>query len=368
MAEEITDAGEEDRLRALITVAGNPVLTLPNGKRLAAALEKLDFMVSVDIYLNETTRHADIILPTTVHLEHENFDFLFQSTSVRNMVRYSPRVFEPAPDTKHHWEVLLELTARLAGTTAAEFDDMVVAGAIAMFVGQPGTPCEHVDPDEVRRKLGDEPGPARMLDLMLRAGPYGDRFDEAGDGLSLAKLRGTLHALDLGPLEPRLPEILRTADRRIQLAPELLVEDVERLRDSMPEQGRSNGMVLIGRRQMRNMNSWLHNLPVLMSGKDRCTLFVNPDDARRIGIQDGRRARVRSRVGEIVVETVITDEMMPGVVCLPHGFGHGATGTQLSVANAAPGVSFNDIADETLLDELSGNAVLNGIPVEVLPE
>ncbi len=367
MAEEIEEAGDDDRLRALITVAGNPVLTTPNGKRLARALEKLDFMVSVDIYLNETTCHADVILPTTVHLEHENFDFLFQSTSVRNMVRYSPQVFDPLPDAKHHWEVLLELTARLVGTTAEKFDEMVVAGAIATFIGRPGTPCEHVDPDDVRRKLVDVRGPERMLDLLLRAGPYGDRFEDDGEGLSLAKLRGKLHALDLGPLEPRLPEILRTSDRRIQLAPDLLVGDVDRLLGTLEERGRDNRLVLIGRRQLRNMNSWLHNLPELMSGGDRCTLVVNPEDARRSGIANGGRARVRSRTGEVAVAVEVSDEMMPGVVSLPHGFGHGASGTRLSVANEHAGVSYNDMADENVLDALSGNAVLNGIPVEVFP-
>jgi hypothetical protein len=261
--------------------------------------------------------------------------------------------------------VLLELTARLAGTTAEEFDDLVMAGAIATFIGQPATRCEHVDPEDVRRKLGEVRGPERMLDLLLRAGPYGDRFQDDGEGLSLDKLRSTLHAVDLGPLEPRLPEILRTGDRRIQLVHDLLVGDVDRLLGALEERGRDGRLVLVGRRQLRNMNSWLHNLPELMSGAERCVLLVNPEDARRIGVESGGRARVRSRVGEVVVEVDVSDDMMPGVVCLPHGYGHGVPGTRLSVAVQHAGVSFNDLADEDLLDELSGTAVVNGVPVEV---
>ncbi len=367
MAEEIDSAGE-DRVRAMITVAGNPVLTTPNGVRLARALGQLDFMVAIDIYRNETTRYADVILPTTTHLEHENFDFLFQTTSVRNMVRFSPRTFAPPPGAKHHWELLLEIAARLNGTTAEALDELMLGAMAGMFTGRPGTAGEHVTAEDARARLGKEYGPARLLDLMLRAGPYGDGFEDDAPGLSLAKLRETKHAIDLGPLEPRLPELLRTPNRRIDLAPALIVSDVARLAHALASPPAHDGLVLIGRRQVRNMNSWLHNVEVLARGRDRCTLRIHPEDARARGIVHGARARVRSRVGEIVVPVEVSDEMMPGVVCLPHGFGHGGAGTRLTVASGLQaGASFNDLADEQALDAISGNAVLNGIPVEAMP-
>jgi len=367
MAEEMDSAGEE-RIRAMITVAGNPVLSTPNGARLARAMEQLDFMVSVDIYMNETTRLADLILPTTTQLEHENFDFLFQTTSVRNMVRHSPRVFEAPAEARHHWQVLLELAARTNGITAEALDDLMFAGALATFVGRPGGPAEHVAPEAARRKLGERRGPERLLDLMLRAGPYGDGFDDGAPGLSLDAVRRVPHAIDLGALEPRLPELLRTPGRRIQLAHELLVGDVPRLRRRLRDGERGERLLLVGRRQVRNMNSWLHNVEALARGRNRCTLLIHRDDARRLGIADGALARVRSRVGEIVVEAAVGDEMRPGVVSLPHGFGHGAPGSRLSVARLRqPGANANQLADERALDALSGTSVLSGIPVRVEP-
>jgi anaerobic selenocysteine-containing dehydrogenase len=367
MAEEIDTAGDE-RVRAMITVAGNPVLSTPNGERLTKALEQLDFMASIDIYMNETTRLADVILPTTTQLEHENFDFLFQTTSVRNMVRHSPQVFEPPPDAKHHWELLLEVAARLNGITLEAMDDLMVGGAIGTFVGKPGTRGEDVSAEEARRLIGDRRGPERLLDLLLRAGPYGDGFVDSAEGLSLEKLRKTSAAIDLGPLEPRLPDLLRTPGRRIQLAHELLVGDVARLRQGLRERARDDRLVLIGRRQVRNMNSWLHNVDVLARGRNRCTLLVSGEDARRLGIEDGKCARVRSRVGEVVVEATVSDEMRPGVVSLPHGFGHGIPGTRMAVANRKqPGANSNQLTDERAVDALSGTSVLSGIPVEVEP-
>jgi len=367
LAEEIDAAGEE-RIRALITVAGNPVLSTPNGERLSRALSRLDFMVSIDIYLNETTRHADIILPTTTAFEETNFDFLFQTTSVRNMVRYSPRIFTPAADAKPHWAVLMEVAARLNDTTIESYDDFMFEGMLATVVGQPGTRCAGVTSDMARAKLGSTRGPERFVDLLLRAGPYGDAFDDAAHGLSLAKVQRVRHAIDLGPLQPRLPDILRTPGRRIPLVHELLVHDVDRLKRALNRFAAPQGLVLVSRRQLRNMNSWLHNVESLARGRNRCTLLIHPDDARRIGVHSGGRARVRSRVGEVCPEVEVSDEMMPGVVCLPHGFGHAAPGTRLSVASRLqPGVNANQLADEMLLDELSGNSVLNGIPVEVLP-
>jgi len=367
MAEEIDSAGEE-RMRALITSVGNPVLTTPNSGRFARALEQLDFMVSIDMYLNETTRFAHIILPPTVHLEHENYDFLFAATSVRNMVRYSPRIFQAPADSRHHWELLLEVAARLNNTTWETLDDLMVEGMLATFVGKPGTPAENVTLDHARKEIGQQRGPERLLDLMLRAGPYGDCFDHEAEGLSLAKLQKTAHAMDLGPLESRLPDILRTPGRRINLAPKLIVDDVARLRSAMDSRQQSDSLVLVTRRQLNNMNSWLHNIESLAKGKNRCTLEINPDDATRCKVSDGGQARVSSRVGEIQVEVSIVDDMMPGVVSLPHGYGHNVPGTRLSVAKKLqPGANFNALTDELLLDDLSGTVVVSGIPVEVQP-
>lgn len=367
IAEEIDSAGEQ-RIRAMVTVAGNPVLSTPNGERLSRALESLDFMVSVDIYLNETTRHAQVILPTTTSFEDDNFDFLFQTTSVRNMVRWSPRVVEPAAQARPHWRVITEIAARLNDTTVEAYDGFVFEGMLATFVGRPGTRCAEVSPELARTKLGTEPGPARLIDLMLRAGPYGDRFDDCAEGLSLEKLRRVPHAIDLGPLEPRLPDLLKTPGRRIPLAHDLLLGDVPRLRRRLLEGPVHGQIVLVGRRQLRSMNSWLHNVESLARGRERCTLLVHPQDAARLGLREGARARIRSRVGDLHTPVEISDEMMPGVVSLPHGFGHALPGTRLSVATRhQPGVNANQLADELLLDELSGTSVLNGIPVDVSP-
>ena len=367
MAEEIEPASAGDeRMRGLVTVMGNPVLSAPNGERLDAALPELDFMVAVDIYLNETTRHADVILPSTVQLEHDNYDFLFEGTAVRNFSRYSPRFFEPDPGLLDHWRILCELGARINGVGWEVVDDMMMGGMLAMMVG-PGTAAPDITPEQARAKLGEERGPIRMVDAMVRLGPYGDKFDDASDGLSIAKLRGEPHGVDLGALEPRLPEVLKTDDQRLKLAPQYILDDVPRLRAGLEERSRDDRMVLVGRRQLRNMNSWLHNLPVLAKGKPRCTLFLSPKDAGRLGIENRSRVRVRSRVGEVEVECEVTDEMMPGVVSLPHGFGHAVKGVKLSVAQEKQaGACSNYLTDETVLDVPSGTHVANGIPVEVV--
>ncbi len=365
LAEEIDSAGDR-RVRALVTVAGNPVLSTPNGVRLAKALGQLDFMLSLDIYLNETTRHADLILPNAPQLEHENFDFLTQSTTVRNFVRWSPAAFELEAGTLPQWRVQLELAARLMGTDATTLDDQLFEQELSRFVGKAGLPAESVTAQQARDLLGDEPGPMRRIDLMLRAGPYGDGFQEGADGLSLEKLREVPHAIDLGALTPRLPGILRSPGHRIRLDHPHIVQDVPRLRaklDSDPED-----LLLIGRRQARNMNSWLHNLPVLAKGRERCTLLVNPVDAERLALQHGSMGRIRSRVGELHVPVEISDEVMPGVVCLPHGFGHDQDETRLGVArDQQPGVNSNVLTDEEALDPLSNTSIANGIPVELQP-
>jgi anaerobic selenocysteine-containing dehydrogenase len=332
-------------VRALVSVAGNPVLSTPNGARLARALAGLEFMLSVDIYCNETTRFAHLILPPTSPLERSTYDLVFDGLSVRHAARYSPVVFEPSEGSRQPWEILLELAARMSGTSAAAVDNLLAAG-LARATG-----CEP-DPSLPR-------GPERLLDQMLRGGPY---------GLSLEKLRAEPHGIDLGPLRGgRLPGILATESGCIELAPPRLAADVARLRAHLAEGRAAGGLVLVGRRTIRSNNSWMHNVHALAKGPDRCTLLVHPDDAARLGLRHGARARVRSRVGEVSVPVAVSDEMMPGVVSLPHGHGHDAPGARLAVAVRQPGVCSNLLTDEEGIDALSGNAVLNGIPVEVAP-
>ena len=376
-AEELEEASAgEDRARALVTICGNPVLSSPNGARLAAAMEELDFMVSVDIYLNETTRHADLILPTTVHMEHANYDFLFAGTSVRNFARYSPQIFEPEAGLPDLGDVLLEIAARSNGTEASVLDMMLFEGMLATFVGIPGTPCADVAIDDAREKLASETGTLRLLDLMIRSGPYGDGFcednfdekAEAPDGLNLAKLRACDHAVDLGPLTPRLPEIIRKDHGRLKLVHEIFEQDIERLLAGLAERRDPNRLVLVGRRQLRNMNSWLHNLPNLAKGPERCTLLVHPRDAERLALSEGGTAKITTRAGSVTAPVVVSDEMMPGVVSLPHGFGHRESDTRISVANARQaGANSNQLLDEFALDVPSSTSVANGIVVQVAP-
>lgn len=364
MAEEMDTPGE-GRVRALVTVAGNPVCSTPNAERLDRALAGLDFMVSVDLYLNETTRHADVILPTTAPLERTNYDMVFHGNSVRNHAKWSPVVLEPPPGVKPLWEIILEIAGRVNGADRAAVEELILSSLLGATVGE-GKACDEVDEAKAREILSKWDGPERVLDLLLRSGRYGDRFRDDGAGLSLDALISSTHGVDLGPLEPRLPEMLATESGKVELAPELLVGDVPRLREALDRSPAP--LVLIGRRQMRTNNSWMHNLPALAKGKQRCTLLVHPDDARKHGLASGGRARVRSRVGEVVAPVEISEDMRPGVVSLPHGFGHDLPGVRLRVAvEKQPGVNSNILTDETALDVLSGNAILNGIPVELEP-
>jgi len=364
LAEEMEGTGAE-RVRALVTVAGNPVLSTPNGDRLARALAELELVVSVDLYLNETTRFAHVILPPPSPLERVNYDLAFGALSVRNVAHWSPAVFPAPADAMPQWRILAEIAGRLSGADAETVDALVLGHLLEGAVGAPGTACPEVSAEQARKHLGDTPGPERILDLMLRAGPYGDGFDDTRPGLSLAKLAATPSGIDLGPLEPRLPELLATASGKVELAPALVVEDVGRLRTALAE--RREGMVLVGRRHLRSNNSWMHNVEALAKGRERCTLRVHPDDAARLGLRHGAPARVRSRAGEVEAPVEVSSEMMPGVVSLPHGHGHGAPGVRLGVAARRPGVNANLLTDETAVDALSGNAVLNGIPVQVAP-
>jgi anaerobic selenocysteine-containing dehydrogenase len=365
LAEEIETPGD-GQIRGLVTVAGNPVLSTPDGARLARALDGLEYMVAIDIYVNETTRHANLILPTTSPLEHENYDLLLYNMAIRNVAKYSPVTIEPEQGAKQDWEILLGLAAPLMGKSEAgvhAIDDALFAKMVDQAVGRLGTPAAGVTREAALELLGPVPGPNRVLDLLLRAGVYGDGFDEQREGLSLKNLREAPHGIDLGPLESRLPGALATPSGTIELCHELLAADVERLRRSMERP--ADDLVLIGRRQLRSNNSWMHNAPTLVKGPERCTLLVHPRDAERLGIGEGARVRITSRVGAVEAPVSVSDEMMPGVVSLPHGWGHGLEGVGQRVAAAHPGAPSNFLADPQAVDALSGNAVLNGIPVSI---
>ena len=362
LAEEMLTPGA-GQIRAFFTVAGNPVLSTPNGRQLDRALAGLELMVSIDLYVNETTRHAHYILPPVGPLERPHYDVALSGFAVRNVAKYAPALFAPPPDSRQDHQILAELALRLGTAPGLE---RIKANARSL----------------VARRLG----PEGMLDWMLKTGRYGQedrgsiamlarlpgfesmrRALEASDrrpaALSTAKLAAAPNGVDLGPLEPCLERRIATRDRRIHLAPPAFVADLARAAQSLsaplPE------LVLIGRRHVRSNNSWLHNSRRLVKGKPRCTLMIHPEDAARRGIADGARVRLRSRVGAVEVPAEVTDALMPGVVSLPHGWGHDRSGVRLSVAAAHAGASINDVIDDRAVDPLSGTAVLNGTPVEV---
>jgi anaerobic selenocysteine-containing dehydrogenase len=373
MAEEIETPGE-GQIRALVTVAGNPVLSLPNGARLDAALGELELMVSVDIYVNETTRHADVILPAPSVLQKPHYDIALLQLALRNVANWSEPVFELGDDDRDEWETLarLALIAQGAGADAdpAVVDDLTIAALVQAAVSDEYGPLFGRDPDEILAALEPRTGPARIVDFMLRSGPYGDGFGSheggtAGHGLSLDALIEAPHGIDLGPLVPRMPDGLRTATGMIELAPDAILADLPRLAARLDRP--TDGLVLIGRRDLRSNNSWMHNLEVLVKGKPRCTLHVHAADAAELGLTDGRDAVVRSRTGEVTIPVETTDGIARGVVSIPHGWGHDRPGARLGVAARHAGVNSNLLADDEFIDELSGTAVLNGIPVSVTP-
>jgi anaerobic selenocysteine-containing dehydrogenase len=367
LAEEIDTPGA-GRVRALLTIAGNPVLSAPDGERLSRALEEqLDFMVSVDPYLNETSRHADVVLPPPPPSQSAHFDFAFGNFSVRDNARYSRPALPLAAGRPGEPEILARLVMMLHGAgpdaDPAAVDEQVITATLAKETADPHSPVAGRDADGLAALLTGDTGYERRLDLMLRLGPYGDAFGAKAGGLTLARLLDAPHGIDLGALKPRIPEILRTASGTVELAPGPLVADVPRLLRSL---GRGvDGFVLIGRRHLRSNNSWMHNVPALTGGTNRCTLQIHPADASRLGLADAAVARVKGDGGELQVPVEITDSVRPGVVSLPHGWGHGQPGTRLGVASRAPGVNVNQLLDGTLLDPLSGTAVLNGFPVQI---
>jgi len=339
LAEEIETPGP-GQIRALVTSAGNPVLSAPNGARLDRALAGLPFMVSIDFYLNETTRHAHVILPPTAPLEHDHYDLAFHLLAVRNTARYSAPLFDPGPEARHDWQILLELSRRIERKT----------GRATLL-------------SRATHALLARLGPAGVLRGLLRFGPSGAGWNPFGSGLTLGRLKRHEHGIDLGPLTACLPERLFNETKRIVLAPERLLGDVARLSASLAES--APALVLIGRRELRSNNSWLHNSERLVKGRERCTLLMNPKDVDARGLKSGQTVEARTRAGTLRVPLEASDTVMPGVVSLPHGWGHGKDGARLRVAAAHPGVSLNDLTDELDVDVLSGNACLSGVPVEV---
>ncbi|MFK7830944.1 MAG: molybdopterin-dependent oxidoreductase [Congregibacter sp.] len=332
LAEEISTPGD-GQIRALFTGAGNPVLSTPNGRALEDALPGLDFMVSLDPYINETTRHAHIILPPTSPLEHDHYDIAFHINALRNTTRYNPPVFTPASDKLHDWEIFTQLGERIAAAFGEE-------------------PKEPVAPHD-------------MIDVGLQFGPYGK---DSEHDLTLEKLREHPSGIDLGPLKAMLPERLMSADKRIHCATPEPMADLARLARDFPIDGttiQNRPLRLIGRRHVRSNNSWMHNYHLLVKGKARDQLLVHPQDLGAYQLHDGDTALLRSDSGEVTVTIQACDSVMRGVVSLPHGYGHNRPGTRMQTATAHAGVSCNDVTDANYLDELSGNAAVNGVPVSL---
>ncbi|MCP8464417.1 molybdopterin oxidoreductase family protein [Pseudomonas sp. ZM23] len=327
LAEEMLTEGE-GQVRALVTVAGNPVLSTPNGRRLEQALDGLEFMLSIDLYINETTRYADLILPPTAPLEHDHYDTTFNVFAVRNVTRFNEAVL-PKPDgALHDWEIFVGLARAYAERMGTELKPTMA--------------------------------PEQMIEMGLRFGPFGDASERK---LNLARLREYPHGLDLGPLKPNLAPRLKTTSRSVEAAPEIFLGDLRRFADTQVPA--LDQLLLIGRRHVRSNNSWMHNYHRLVKGKPRHQLLMHPRDLASRGLVDGQRVRVRSRVGSIEIEVAASDEVMVGVVSLPHGWGHARPGVQLAIAREQGGASANDLTDERHLDALSGNTALNGVPVEV---
>jgi anaerobic selenocysteine-containing dehydrogenase len=368
LPDEILEPGD-GQLRMMVTVAGNPVLSCPDGDRMDEAFASLDAMVSVDIYLNETTRHASVILPPPGALEKSHYDLNFTNLSVRNVANFSPAVFDTDMPTEEDILATLALIALGLGPDADPNDlhDQVVTGLLQAEIDTPESPVAGRDLDELLAMVEGDTGSERVLDAMLRTGVRGDGFGTTEDGLSLDYLRAHPHGIDFGALKPRLPDHLRTPEARIDLFAGPFAEDLDRLQTRVTEWAADGSLRLVGRRHLRSNNSWMHNLPVLVKGKPRCTLQLHPDDAVDLGLADGDAAIVRSRVGELIAPVEVTDTVMPGVVSLPHGWGHGKPGARMTVAAEHAGVNSNVLTDPTMIDPLSGNAVLNGIPVEVVP-
>lgn len=364
LADEIATPGQ-GQVKALVTVAGNPVLSTPDSGRLDRVLRQLSFMVSVDPYRNETTRHAHVILPPPPPLSRSHFELAFAQLAVRNVVKWSPALLPPRGPSEA--EILARLSL-IAGGQGAAADPALVhtlleRGLLASRIKHHPALTDH-DVDALRDRLWARAPEDRCYEVMVRLGAYGDQFGQVAGGLTLEQLSTEPHGVDLGPLRPRLPELLRTASGMVEVATAPIGKAVAELAASL-ETARPEGFVLIGRRDLRWNNSWMHNVPILARGRRRCTLHMHPQDAAELGLSEGQTAHVASRVGRIAAPVEVTDSIMRGVVSLPHGFGHDLPNVALSVAAANAGVNTNVLTDPERLDSLSGNAVLNGIPIRL---
>ena len=367
LAGEIISA-DRRRARALLTLAGNPALSTPDGPALEQAFKSLEAMVCHDLYLNETTRHADVLLPATSPLQRPHYPLGIYPNALRNLANFSPAVLEPDADRPADWQIVLRLAGIFAGLgpdcDVGELDRQTVERAVQRRTADSRSPIAGRDPDTIMSALEPRLGPERMLDLLLRCGPYGDHFGAVPDGLTLDGLLAAEHGIDYGALTPRLPGILRTPSGKVELAPELLLGEADRLEaalDGLAERG----LVMIGRRDNRSMNSWLHNLANLAPGDGRCTLLMHPDDAARAQLRAGQQVEVSSAAGRLALPLELTEELMPGVVSVPHGWGHEPEATRQRLAVRTPGVNVNRLVDRDLLDPLSGTSVLNGFAVRV---
>lgn len=323
------------QIKGLLTLSGNPILSLPNGRKLDELFGKLEFMASIDIYVNETTRHAQIILPPASNLESDHYPILEHAIAVRNTAHYVPAVFPKKPDALHDWEIMVQLAGAYGRAR----------GGLAWLTGN------------LHEHLGQTITPTHCVDLLLRFG---------SQRLSLEDLKQNPHGIDLGPLESRMTSLILHENGRIDLAPRPIRDDFARLRDSLKVAPRKNDeFLLIGRRTLRSMNSWLHNARRLVSGTSRVVLFMHPDDAKNLGIEDGAPIVLTSTKGTIELPLKITDDMMRGVVCMPYGWGHEREGTRMHVAKSVAGANYNDLVDECSYDQVSGIAALNGVPVRV---
>ena len=369
LADEIETPGP-GRVQALVTVAGNPVVSVPNADRLDRAIAGLDFVVCVDPYVNETTRHADVILPPPPPSRQAHYDLAFYNLSVRNVANFSPPVVPLEPGAVDECDIFVRLIAILSGLGPDDPLDALaeheLQGMVRQAAAHPDSPIHGVDGDELRSDLAGGTYPERILDLRLRTGPYGDWFGRVPGGLSLAKLRDNPHGIDLGPLRPRLPEVLRTPSGKVELCPEPVAAEVRRLAEE-PVPASDREFVLVGRRHLRSNNSWMHNVPALVKGRELCTVVVNRVDAARLGLVAGGRAEVTSRVGRVELTVEVSDDIAPGVVSIPHGWGHDRPGVELSVAGRHAGVNSNILTDDLRVDPLSGTAVLNAVPVALAP-
>ena len=368
LAEEIGTPGE-GQIKGLIIIAGNPVISSPGADKLEEVLPDLECIVALDLYINETTCHADVIFPALSPFEQPHYDELIWSWAIRSGGKFSSPIFESPEGSYAEWQTLLMLAAICQGADPAsvdiaQIDDLFYGGLVAGLVQMPGFALEGREPAEIV-EMSNHHGPMRMLDFQIRTGPWGDVYGKDSSGLTLEEVMAAPHGLDLGPMVPRIDEVLRTPSGDLELAPEYITNDLNRLAERIERA--EPDLVLVSRRDVRSNNSWMHNLPKLVAGRNRCTLLIHPVDAERCSVAHDEVTQVRSRAGCIEVVAEVTDEMMPGVVCLPHGWGHDRPGARLEVAARHAGVNSNHLSPGDFVDEISGNQAVNGIPVEVSP-